>query len=215
MSEKSGEDLNSYSDLENRYEPNQELKWLADFIVNVVVLCKHDLKIENPEIVAETVEAMWKTLDYHNIQDEVENGGAAIHGRYTFLKSELESMFFAQRLTHKQVRIIVDYAHRTLFNHMHLYLACLSSKQPRTAKPMKIMPCKPQMAPSGGLDGEGVTEIPEDDNGEAEMGELDNEMEGDMEAEGEPEGQDQMEQEEEEDEPDVQIDPEDPLYGLE
>ena len=147
MSEKSQTDLNAYSDLENRYEPNQELKWLGDFIVNVVILCKHDMKVENPEIVAEVVESLWKTLDYHNIQDEVDNGGAAIHGRFTFLKSELENMFFAKRLSKKDVKLILDYTQRTLFAHLHLYLACLSSKQPRTPKPMTIQPCKPQMAP--------------------------------------------------------------------
>ena len=85
MSEKTGQNLNAFDQNEDRYEKNQELKWLADFIVNSLVLCKHDLKMEDPVQISEVVETLWKTLDYQNIEDEIENGGAAVHGRFTFL----------------------------------------------------------------------------------------------------------------------------------
>jgi len=67
LSEKAGQDLNAFDQNENRYEKNQELKWLADFVVNALVHCKHDLKMDDPIHIAEVIECLWKTLDYHNI----------------------------------------------------------------------------------------------------------------------------------------------------
>ena len=47
QSEKQGGDINAYDENENRYEPNQELKWLADYLVNSLVLSKSDLHLED------------------------------------------------------------------------------------------------------------------------------------------------------------------------
>ena len=69
QSQKSNTDLNAFSENENRYEPNQELKWLGNFLVDALVLCKHDLKIEDNVTSALVIDAMWRTLDYHNIED--------------------------------------------------------------------------------------------------------------------------------------------------
>ena len=93
MSERTGQDLNAFDQNEDRFERNQELKWLADFIVNALVVCKHDLQMEDPANIAEVVEIMWKTLDYRNLEDEIENGGAAVHGRFTFLQKSIVDLF--------------------------------------------------------------------------------------------------------------------------
>ena len=69
LSEEHGKDLNKYDDNEKRYEPNQELKWLSDYLINCLILLKHKLCIADPEILAETLDALWKTLDFLNITD--------------------------------------------------------------------------------------------------------------------------------------------------
>jgi len=64
-----GKDFNHYNEFEKRYEHNQELKWLAKFIVESLILLKHDLKMENEETVAELLNTFWKTLDFLNGKD--------------------------------------------------------------------------------------------------------------------------------------------------
>jgi len=64
-------DINAYSANEMRYEPHWELKWLADYIVNGLVLLKHDLKMEDCDGIAETLNALWETLDFLNVTDEI------------------------------------------------------------------------------------------------------------------------------------------------
>jgi len=64
-----GKDYNQYNEFEKRYEHNQELKWLAKFIVESLILLKHDLKMENEETIAELLNIFWKTLDFLNGKD--------------------------------------------------------------------------------------------------------------------------------------------------
>ena len=85
LSEEKGVDLNKYNEFEKRYEPNQELKWLSDYLVNGLILLKHELKIEDPDVLAETLNALWRTLDFLNVTDKIENGGAAVHSRFNIL----------------------------------------------------------------------------------------------------------------------------------
>ena len=117
--------------------------------------------------IAEVVECIWKTLDYHNIEDEIDEGGAAVHGRFSFLQNELKSLFSAKMITRANVRLILDYCHRTLFSHLHLYLSCLSAKQPRKAKPVVIMNSIPQFALAGGLESAHCKQV-NDSEGEGE-----------------------------------------------
>ena len=80
-----GIDINYFSENETRYEPNQELKWLADFLINGLVLLKHDLAMEDVESISDVLQAMWETLDFMNVDDQLDQGGAAVHGRFTNL----------------------------------------------------------------------------------------------------------------------------------
>ena len=64
-----GQRINYYSENEMRYEPNQELSWLADFIVNGLVLLKHDLAMDNDEKIADVLKCLWDTLDFRNFED--------------------------------------------------------------------------------------------------------------------------------------------------
>ena len=56
--------INTYSENENRYEPNQELKWLGDYLVNGLILLKSDLGIVETEINCDALHVLWKTLDF-------------------------------------------------------------------------------------------------------------------------------------------------------
>lgn len=77
--------MNNYNEFENRYEPKQELKWLSDYLVNGLILLKHDLKLDDADALAEALNAMWMTLDFLNVTDKIDNGGAAVHSRYNTL----------------------------------------------------------------------------------------------------------------------------------
>lgn len=163
LSEERGQDVNKYSDTEKRYEPNQELKWLSDYLVNSLILLKHTLALEDADTVAEALNALWKTLDFLNVTDEIENGGAAVHSRYNVLQEEMQALFQDKKLTKAQVGSIVQYAKTQLFSHLQLYLRCLSSKQARRQKPIKILASVPQvMELSGGLESDQCKEVQDD-----------------------------------------------------
>jgi len=52
----------SWNENENRFE-NNELKWIADFIVGNLCFVRKDLQIMDDEATAFIMEALWKTLD--------------------------------------------------------------------------------------------------------------------------------------------------------
>ena len=66
-----------------------ELKWLSDYLLNGLILAKHKLELEDTELVAELLNVLWKTLDFLNINDQIENGGAAVHSRFNILQEEM------------------------------------------------------------------------------------------------------------------------------
>ena len=51
------------------------------------------MQVEDEDTISELVQILWKTLDFLNIQDKIENGGAAVHGRYNYLKDQLLDMY--------------------------------------------------------------------------------------------------------------------------
>lgn len=152
MSGEQGFDINEYDEFEKRFEPNQELKWLADYFIHGLVLCKHTLRIEAEDLCADIVDMLWKTMDYKNIWEEVTGGGAALHTRINYLQEEIYGFYDKRMLTKEQVRHILNYCRTTLFTHMHLYLTCLSAKQPKREKVIKSFTYIPKEAPRGGLE---------------------------------------------------------------
>lgn len=64
-------DINKYSQNEMRYEKNWELKWIADYIINALVYVKSELKMEDTDAIAETLQALWETLDFLNVNDVI------------------------------------------------------------------------------------------------------------------------------------------------
>ena len=93
MQLKTGESINAFDDCENRYEPNQELKWLGDYLINSLVLCKNELGLESNEIISRLVELLWGTLDFKNCSDQISRGGSAVHERFNFLQRGLVELF--------------------------------------------------------------------------------------------------------------------------
>mmetsp|Transcript_23064 Transcript_23064/g.35701 ORF Transcript_23064/g.35701 Transcript_23064/m.35701 type:complete len:145 (+) Transcript_23064:7-441(+) len=83
-----GRDINAYDENEKRYEKNQELKILGDFIIDALVCFKHNLKVDNPEVVAKLIQVFWETLDFKDMKSTLENG-SAVNQRFDFLKREL------------------------------------------------------------------------------------------------------------------------------
>ena len=65
-------------------------------------------------------------------------------------------------MTVKQAKRVLEYAQRTLFSHLQLYLNCLSSKQARKEKPIQIPMEVPQKSCFFGLDGNGTKPLDED-----------------------------------------------------
>lgn len=98
LSDEKGKNINLYDQNEKRYEPNQELKWLSDYLVNGLILLKHKLAIEDKDTLAEALNALWKTLDFLNVSDQVESGGAAVHSRYNILQEELSILFKEKKI---------------------------------------------------------------------------------------------------------------------
>ena len=99
---------------------------------------------------------------------------------------------------------------RTLFSHLNLYLACLSAKQNRREKPLTIIASIPQQACAGGLDGAECKQIPEDEGEEHEdLGPAPEGTVKDQDSVGGEADASQLEVEE-----DLNVDPDDPLYGL-
>lgn len=72
-------------------------------------MCKSDLHLENKNIIADIVEVLWKTLDYANTRDRIDGGGAAVHGRFTFLQAKLVELFSEKKIDKNQVRAILEY----------------------------------------------------------------------------------------------------------
>jgi len=99
-SEDAGKNIQVYNEFEKRYEPNMELKWLADYLLNGLVLIKHTLCLTDTDATAEVLQALWETLDFQNIKDEMD-GGKAIHGRFMILQSNLTELYNDKKITAK------------------------------------------------------------------------------------------------------------------
>jgi hypothetical protein len=63
-----------------------ELKWLADYIVNGLVMIKHNLGIDDCDTVADTLQALWDTLDFLNLTDQIDHSGKAVNNRFILLR---------------------------------------------------------------------------------------------------------------------------------
>jgi hypothetical protein len=140
--ETNGQNIQIYDEYEKRYEPNGELKLLADYLINGLVFLKHDCKMTDNDAIAETLDCLWQTLDFLNTQLEIEmpDGSAgAVHSRFEKLQEGLSSLFAEKMIDRKQTKSIMEYTKNTLFGHMQLYLQCLKKKQARREKPIKIM----------------------------------------------------------------------------
>lgn len=202
--------VNAYSENEDRYEPRQELKWLGDYLVNGLILLKSDLAIVETDLTCDLLQVLWKTLDFQNTRDSVGNGGAAVHGRFSYLQEQLTELYKTKQITRPHVQGILQYVKRTLFSHLNLYLACLSAKQNRREKPLTIIASIPQQACAGGLDGSECKQIPEDEGEEHEdLGPAPEGTVKDQDSVGGEADASQLEVEE-----DLNVDPDDPLYGL-
>ena len=68
-------------------------------MVNSLVMCKQLLKLENNDLISDLIEMLWKTLDYTNIWEEIQNGGRAVFGRFNFMQEELCGFFDKDMLT--------------------------------------------------------------------------------------------------------------------
>ena len=109
------QDLMSWNENENRFEPN-ELKWIADFVVGNLVFVKKELKINDQERISFILEILWKTLD---LFDESQTD---LQGAMSMRVSKLQGglmQIFAQGIVNKaQVGQILAHARRTIFSHL-------------------------------------------------------------------------------------------------
>ena len=91
---------------------------MADYIVNALVLVKHDLKMEDNDYIAEAMQALWETLDFMNMTESIEDGGKAVNSRFMTLTQHLSNLYRDQRINKKQATGILEYSRRTLFSHL-------------------------------------------------------------------------------------------------
>lgn len=63
-------DLNKWDDCESRFEPN-ELKWIADFIVNNLVFCRTQLNCQDDEVCAKILQLLWDVLNLFGEQQDL------------------------------------------------------------------------------------------------------------------------------------------------
>ena len=80
----------SWNENENRFE-NNELKWIADFIVGNLCFVRKDLQIIDNEATAFIMEALWKTLDL--LSDQKPSLQAAMSARVQILQQGLMQIF--------------------------------------------------------------------------------------------------------------------------
>ena len=203
-----GTNYQEYDENEKRYEKNMELKLLADYLINCLVFCKESLKSSDDDTTAEILHVMWKTLDFLNYEDEIDQEDGAVHKRYRTLQDELTVLFQEKKIDRKGVSGLLEYMKCTLFAHLQLYLQCLRQKQSRRTKPIKIMASTPLAAPAGGLDeAKDLKSLDEEEGDMAGMieGTINNDSVNDVAPEDAPKEEEQEEV----------VDPDDPLYGLE
>lgn len=206
----SGKNINAYNENEKRYEPNQELKILADYVVNGLVVIKQDLSFTDADACADLLQILWDTLNFLDYNPKTFQ--EAVQSRFDFLLENVQEMFSRKQITKSQVKIVMDYMHRILFSNLHLYLKCLKSKQARRDKPIQIMASVPQKAVAGGLESKDCKEINDQEEGIPNVDQPNPEGTVDgMSQQREVEAQDQEAAEEEEN---LIIDKDDPLYGL-
>lgn len=80
----------SWNENENRFE-NNELKWIADFIVGNLCFVRKDLQIMDDEATAFIMEALWKTLDL--LSDQKPSLQAAMSARVQIFQQGLMQIF--------------------------------------------------------------------------------------------------------------------------
>ena len=83
-----------------------------------MVLLKHDLKLEDADAISESLQALWNTLDFQNLHDEIENGGKAVNNRFIILQQALGALYADKKLTKAQIKGIMEYSRKTLFMHL-------------------------------------------------------------------------------------------------
>ena len=190
------QDLMSWNENENRFEPN-ELKWIADFVVGNLVFVKKELKINDQERISFILEILWKTLD---LFDESQTD---LQGAMSMRVSKLQGglmQIFAQGIVNKaQVGQILAHARRTIFSHLQLYITCMSMrKQETSVKRIEIYSEVPQMCSAPDLETDCKEIVEEKEESQVDLGAMSDEDKDFQNAEDDEEI----------------FDPNDPLYGL-
>lgn len=88
-------DLNKWDDCESRFEPN-ELKWIADFIVNNLVFCRETMNSQDDEVCAKVMQLLWDVLNLFGEEQDLPKNMAS---RYQVLQTGLKQMFVDKVLT--------------------------------------------------------------------------------------------------------------------
>lgn len=142
--EQTGTDCLSWDEYETRYESN-ELRWMADFIINNLVFIKQTLKVSQSEKIASLLQLLWATLDImHPDADSIDS---ALSSRYEILHGGIQKLFEQGKMTKDEARQLLEYTRRTLFGHLHLYLTCMRlRKQEKQKKCVQVMVEMPQFA---------------------------------------------------------------------
>ena len=142
---------------ECRYEET-EMKWLANYQLNNMIFIKKELCFDHPKAISCILQTFWETLDLFGPADaSMEH---AMSSRFEKLKQGMSTLYNMKALSKEQIVKCIEFMKKTLFSHLHLFLACLARKQTKVEKRLHIFPEHPTMDMND-LDNE-CTEMVED-----------------------------------------------------
>lgn len=188
----------TWDEYQCRYEAN-ELKWIADYLVQGLVFIKTKLKINDEQRICWILETLWQTLDIFDY-DSSKALRNSMSNRYNKMQTGIKDLFVNGHINRDQASQILEYLRKTLFAHLQLYMTCLSlRKQETREKKVHIFSEVPQ-----------TVDFPDLETNCNEI--VDHSLDANLEAgptasEGLRDGDDMASEEE-------IFDPNDPLYGL-
>ncbi|CDW89368.1 UNKNOWN [Stylonychia lemnae] len=191
--------FDQYDEYENWFE-NEEKLLLADYILQNLTFACDELQLsQNHYAVALILNAF---IDVALIKEthRSDYDKFSTQTRFTLLRNFCQEQFQAKVIQRHHVKQIIDFAHNTIFKHLALFESVFNQKRKETVKSIKVTLPEQQVAGNLQTNCQEIVEERHDDENQRSQQDF---------------YQDQDDQKNEEQEQEDEIDPDDPLYGLE
>lgn len=196
-----GSEWNRHSPFEQRWE-KAECTMIGEFCLQALVFARGEAKISDSLTVGSIVNAFYDILMPFDAGQ-----GLRLEHRTGILQDVLRNLFLSKRLSKEQVKAVLDFAQRTAFKHLALIDLCFSKKRVFVEKTVRVTLAEPKIM--GNLQ-TGCRELFDDREDLSKS-------QQDFYQEEEPAGDDThagTQDGAEEGDGQAEVDPEDPLYGL-